>query len=261
MIHLIDETNNSEWADLCDLFYLGVEDDLSFYVEQSRKVGGSALVLGCSTGRVVNALAGSGKFTDGIDPSAAQIAKASNNIQEESRGKSNLIQDDLCDFEVNESNRYGIVVIPNYAFMSIISPDDQETFLKRINQILSNGGLLVLDMEVPDPSVMLCDPSILYHELDLDTQQDSSVTIYTQRDYDFFSQIGLLKIVAEHIDASGLVTKRTLHELGFRYTFRWEMFQLLKLCGFTSIRLFSDFNMESFDENSTKMVWVATNNN
>ena len=75
MIHLIDETNNSEWADLCDLFYLGVEDDLSFYVEQSRKVGGSALVLGCSTGRVVNALAGSGKFTDGIDPSAAQIAK------------------------------------------------------------------------------------------------------------------------------------------------------------------------------------------
>ena len=116
-------------------------------------------------------------------------------------------------------------------------------------------------MEVPDPSVMLCDPSILYHELDLDTQQDSSVTIYTQRDYDFFSQIGLLKIVAEHIDASGLVTKRTLHELGFRYTFRWEMFQLLKLCGFTSIQLFSDFNMESFDERSTKMVWVATNTN
>ena len=35
MIHLIDESNNSEWADLCDLFYMGVENDLSFYVEQS----------------------------------------------------------------------------------------------------------------------------------------------------------------------------------------------------------------------------------
>ena len=261
MIHLIDESNNSEWADLCDLFYLGVENDLSFYVEQSNKVGGSALVLGCSTGRVVNALVGSGKDTDGIDPSAVQIAKAAHNIQEGSRGKSNLIHGDLYDFELGESHPYGIVVIPNYGFMSITSPEDQETFLIGINQILSNGGLLVLDMEVPDPSVMLCDPSILYHELDLDAQQDSSVSIYTQRDYDFFSQIGLLKIVAEHIDASGLVTKRTLHELGFRYTFRWEMFQLLKLCGFTSIQLFSDFNMEYFDERSTKMVWVATNTN
>jgi hypothetical protein len=141
--------------------------------------------------------------------------------------------------------------------MSITQPEEQQKFLGQISRVLSTNGILILDMEVPDPSVMLCDPAVLYHERDLRSELDSRVTLYTQRDYDFHSQIGLLKVVAEHIDRTGLVTKRIFHDLEFRYTFRWEMYQLLKLCGFTSIELFSDFDRGSFDENSRKMIWVA----
>jgi hypothetical protein len=113
-------------------------------------------------------------------------------------------------------------------------------------------------MKVPDPDVILGDPATLYHLMDINNARDGGKLIfYHQRDYDDYEQIGDSKVEVEFVDSDGIVVQKVVHDLSFRYTFRWEMYHLLRICGFEILSLHGDFDGNDFDEKSDSMIWVA----
>ena len=258
MIHLVDESGSESWAEVCETLYLERRDDVSFYLDQSNRSGGPVLEIGCATGRITEILSDFGKDVYAIDPSAPQLEIARTKVNAlDNPGDVTFTLSTLDKPDISSGKKYGLAIVPCYGFMSITDPTEQQRFLHNIRRNLSPGGRLVIEMEVPDPGVMLGDPATLYHYRDVNLRDESSVVLYSQRDYEDHSQIGYVKAVAEFLDSTGLVTKKVVHDLEFRYTFRWEMHHLLRLCGFEVLSLYGDFDEGPFTEESDQMVWVA----
>ena len=258
MIHFIDEVGSAPWADLGEAYYLGERSDVSFYLDQSSQAGGSVLELGCSTGRITELLADFGKSIYAVDPSESQLNFARSKIGLLANSdRVTLVQSSLSDLDLDSSQKYGLAVVPCFAFMSLIDSDQQQQFLNIVRRQLSPGGRLVIDLAVPNLEVMLGDPSTMYHHMDLVTENGDKIVVYTQGDYEEYSQVGYLKVAADFLDQSGLVTRRVVHDLEFRYTFRWEMYHLLRACGFEILSLYGNFEEAPYIEESDRMIWVA----
>ena len=113
-------------------------------------------------------------------------------------------------------------------------------------------------MKVPDPDIIFGDPATLYHLMDIDNEQSGGkLVFYNQRAYDDYQQIGETKVIVEFVDGQGIVDQKVVHDLSFRYTFRWEMYHLLNNCGFEILSLLGDFHGNTFNEESDSMIWVA----
>nr|MCS5660186.1 class I SAM-dependent methyltransferase [Dehalococcoidia bacterium] len=225
MIHFIDEVGSAPWADLCEAYYLGERSDVSFYLDQSSQVGGSLLELGCSTGRITELLADFGKSVYAVDPSTSQLNFARAKIDLlANREQVTFTRSSLVDLNISNSQKFSLAVVPCFAFMSLIDAEQQQHFINTVRRQLSPGGRLIVDLAVPDLEFMLGDPSTMYHHKDLFTDDGNKIVIYTQVDYEEYSQIGYVKVAADFLDNSGLVTRRVVHDLEFRYTFRWEMY-------------------------------------
>ena len=94
--------------------------------------------------------------------------------------------------------------------------------------------------------------------MDVDNEEDGGkLVFYHQRYYDDYEQIVETKIVVEFVDAQGIVREKIVHDLSFRYTFRWEMYHLLRICGFEILSLQGDFDGNPFNAESERMIWVA----
>ena len=258
MIHFIDEVGSAPWADLCEAYYLGERSDVSFYLDQSSQVGGSLLELGCSTGRITEVLADFGKSVYAVDPSTSQLNFARAKIDLlANREQVTFTRSSLVDLNISNSQKFSLAVVPCFAFMSLIDAEQQQHFINTVRRQLSPGGRLIVDLAVPNLEFMLGDPSTMYHHKDLFTEDGNKIVIYMQGDYEEYSQIGYVKVAADFLDNSGLVTRRVVHDLVFRYTFRWEMYHLLRTCGFEILGLYGDFDEGPYTEGSDRMIWVA----
>ena len=142
--------------------------------------------------------------------------------------------------------------------MSILSSEKQQKFLSSVRSYLNSGGKLIVEMKVPDPDIIFGDPATLYHLMDIDNEQSGGkLVFYNQRAYDDYQQIGETKVIVEFVDGQGIVDQKVVHDLSFRYTFRWEMYHLLNNCGFEILSLLGDFHGNTFNEESDSMIWVA----
>ena len=221
-------------------------------------MGGSLLELGCSTGRITELLADFGKSVYAVDPSTSQLNFARAKIDLlANREQVTFTQSSLVDLNISNSQKFSLAVVPCFAFMSLIDAEQQQHFINTVRRQLSPGGRLIVDLAVPDLEFMLGDPSTMYHHKDLFTEDGNKIVIYTQGDYEEYSQIGYVKVAADFLDNSGLVTRRVVHDLEFRYTFRWEMYHLLRTCGFEILGLYGDFDEGPYTEGSDRMIWVA----
>ena len=127
-----------------------------------------------------------------------------------------------------------------------------------MRRVLKPGGNLIVEMNVPDQDVILGDPATLYHLMDVENKQDDGkLVFYHQRYYDDYEQIVETEIVVEFVDIQGIVQEKIVHDLFFRYTYRWEMYHLLRICGFEILSLQGDFDDNPFDADSDRMIWIA----
>ena len=127
------ELDYDKWADVYDLVYSYVKDDIKFFVEESKTCSGEILELGSGTGRVTIPVANAGCKITGIDFSPKMISLArekasglfpdSNNL--------NFIQQDMSDFDLHK--KFSKILIPFRGFQSLLSVQDQELTLSLIH--------------------------------------------------------------------------------------------------------------------------------
>ena len=236
MIHLVDNINDSVWSEVCTIIGRYKLDQISFYIKEFVSSSSSILILGCPT-----------------------------DIQKEITEKFenltflNFFNSEELEESLKDKQKYELIIIPFLAMMSVVDHREQEKILKILKNHILPSGKLVFDIETPDMQVMLCDPSTIFFEEQINIpEKPDSIMLHTQRDFEEYTQILHLKVFAEFLDSSGVVTCKIMHQIKSRYTFKWEMYNLLLLCGFDVIDIYGDHSKGDFTEESPNMVWVSS---
>jgi ubiquinone/menaquinone biosynthesis C-methylase UbiE len=239
------EDANSLFVRAYDAFYVGgapIGGDAAFYERLARETGGSVLELACGTGRIALALAEGFDIT-GVDISAGMLAVA--------RGKAagrpasvqarlTLIEQDMSQLKLGR--RFGFVFVPARSFQHLLTIDLQSKSLQAIHRHLDPAGRLVLHLFDPrldlliDASTTLPGLSGVHPETGL-----RYVGEVLRTDFDHLNQVrrDLWRYV--EVGPDGAVLAEDTREMALRWTYRWELHHLLKLCGFAVEAEYSDF--------------------
>ena len=247
-----------QWADVYDSVYAYVRDDIPFYVEAARRLGGPVLELGCGTGRVSIPIAEAGIDIVGLDSSSAMLDVARRKMRGmvQGNGHLRLVNADMADFSID--SRFNLVICPFRGFLSLLTVDDQSRALESVRRHLRAGGEFIFNIFVPDLDMLTQEGDVPYHFRDVtDPETGQRLVLWHQSKYDNHNQIIDARLIAEALDDEGTVARRFYRDFQLRYVHRWEMHHLLELCGFEVLALYGDFDKSPFDESSTEMVWVA----
>ena len=246
------------WADVYDLIYSYVKDDIPFYVEEARRSGEPVLDLGCGTGRVCIPIAKAGIDVVGLDISSAmlRVARCKSRCLVQGNGNLTLVEADMRDFSLNRL--FSLVIIPFRGFLSLLSVEDQVAMLLNVKRHLADDGRLIFNIFVPDLNMMVQEGDVAYHLRDVTHPKTGAITVlWHQSRYDNYNQIMDVRIIVEELDGVGTMMRRFYRDFPLRYAHRWEVFHLLRECGYEILDLYGDFDRSPFDETSTEMVWVA----
>jgi len=239
-----------------DLFYGDRDDDLQMYRDFALAAEGSVLELGCGTGRVLIPLALDGHYVTGLDESAAMVAVAQAKTDAANVGdRVTLVQGDIRDFDL--PSRFALAFIPINTFMHCYDIGQQLACLRCIRRHLQSGGQLIVDVYHPDLQALLeSDGRLVSEGTVLDPETGHAIQrLYTRR-LDLAAQTQHITFIIDEMDRSGTV-RRTLFPFRMRFVYRYEMELLLRMAGYSLEAVYGSYDLEPFDSNSEKMIFVA----
>lgn len=243
------------FAEVYDLFYADLDDDLDMYRGFAERTSGPILEIGSGTGRVALALAAAGHTVIGLEPSDAMRSIAQQKIAAAGLAdRATLVAGDMRRFTIDR--HFGLVIAPLNTFLHNLTLDDQLATLISIQKHLRPGGLLVLDCFNPDPAHAADDRRLLLQRTVIDPDTQQPATLWLARSTDWGQQLQEIVYVADRLEAQGRVQRATLIT-HFRFIFRHEMALLLKLGGFDLKDHYGSYNLDPFDGGSEKLIAVA----
>lgn len=242
-----------------DRYFVGVEGDVEFYVDEAREAESPVLEIGCGTGRILLPVARSGASVVGLEPAAPLLAvtrEKLSHLPAEVRQRVELVQGDMRDF--NLERRLRLVIIPYRTFQHLLSPVDQEQALACIRDHLEEDGRLVFNTF--EPLREMIEEGFrggLRKDTDfVDAETGHQVVVWYSRQFDPEVQVFEQELIFEEVDGSGHSLGRTFGRLALRYASRYEMQYLLELCGFEVEALYGDFQGTPYPGYG-EQVWVA----
>jgi SAM-dependent methyltransferase len=250
----MDTPEFDSFAAFYDLEYGHKDNDLDFYLDVAKEIGGPVLEIGIGTGRVAMDLAINGFKVVGIDNSPKMLNLAKKNIHQLEHDVTSNIElhcADMKDFSLEQ--KFPLAIIPFRAFLHNLTIEEQLTTLDNIKKHLTPDGVLVLDIFVPLYSVISQD---VWHdtiEQDEFAQTDSGISVDIKVEHKAAEQ--LLKIENTYVNSKDQSTHSAT--MTYRYIFRYEMEALLRCAGFTVTDVYGGFDNEPYDFKSGIMVFVA----
>lgn len=236
-----------EAADIYDLQYEAYRDDIPFYQQLAADEGGPVLELGSGTGRLTGTLMRAGNDVTGVELSAAMLERA----RESGVDGARLLQGDmrrLAELDLEPAS-FRLVLAPFNVLMHLFTLDDQDAALSGAFSLLEPGGLLALDLYVPDfgPSEVLRAVPEWSHVAGAGGQ------VLLLQEHDRLNQVITSRYQIDSVTQEGLVRRR-LVTLRQRYWLRFEIERALRTAGFSQIRLAGGFDRSRFTEKSAQMV-------
>ncbi|WP_179953965.1 class I SAM-dependent methyltransferase [Denitrobaculum tricleocarpae] len=242
------EDADSLFVEAYDAFYRAdlpqISDDTSFYAGLAEETGGPLLELACGTGRITLPLAEAGLEIAGADLSEGMLKVArtkSEALTEAARAQLRLIHQDMTALKLDE--RFKLALIPFRSFQHLLTREQQWQALEGIRNQLMPGGRLALHLFDPRFDFLI--------DEEVPTPGHSGVHPVTGRQYigeilrtcfDHLAQVRRDVWRYAELGEDGEVLREATREMALRWTYRWELHYLLKLCGFAVEAEYSDFN-------------------
>jgi ubiquinone/menaquinone biosynthesis C-methylase UbiE len=227
-----------------DAFYVAgapIGGDIAFYERLACETGGGVLELACGTGRIALALAETGLEITGVDISEGMLSVARHKVAARAlKQHLTLIHQDMS--QLNLGRRFGFVFVPARSFQHLLTIDLQRQALEAFHRHLEPTGRLVLHLF--DPRLdLLIDPNITQSELSgthPETGRRYKGEVLRTR-FDHLNQVRHDLWHYTEIGPNGEMLAQDTREMALRWTYRWELYHLLRLCGLAVEAEYSDF--------------------
>ncbi|MGB0993327.1 MAG: class I SAM-dependent methyltransferase [Akkermansiaceae bacterium] len=233
-------------ATLHDAFWQGFDEELPLLETFLARHPGTALELGCGSGRLLLDLLGKGYLMEGLDNSPEMLA-----ICQESAEKSDLSpvlhQADMADFQTGAT--YSAIVIPAFT-LQLLDYQKVSTLLETTQRHLHPGGGLYLTTFIPWAEItgeLEEGEEFLDHETYL--PDGSSAKCHTTFQIDRLSQ----RLTREHryemLDTDGNPTDSSTSTHHLTWFWPRELTNLLTAAGYQIDQTIQDFNPAEHNEN------------
>lgn len=206
-------------------------DDIAFYLERAKALGGAVLDLGCGTGRVCVPLAESGSETWALDLSEEmleQLRVKMARLSAPARGRLHVVHASMAGFDLGR--KFELIIAPYRAFQALSERSEQEACLESVMSHVSDRGRFI--MHVFKPKGVLDESWVQPESFDwsvVDPRTGRTVSRYERR-----RRIDLERQVL-HVDLIYRVegsTRDIVEPLAISYFFEEQMRALLRRHGF-----------------------------
>jgi SAM-dependent methyltransferase len=245
-------------TDLYDLMHEDVIDDARFLAEFVQTLGDAprVLELGCGSGRLMEPMLEAGAQVTGVDPEPAMLRAAA--VRLAAYGdRLRLVPGDMRTVRLAE--RFDLVVVGLNTFMHLLSSRDQITALERAHALLRPGGLLLLDLANPHMVLRDVPAGVQQHRFTKQAGEPPRlVTLWSVTYPAPAEQLVQTLLYFDEVPQDQPQLQRTLFEVVLRLLYRYEMELLLARTGFALRQIFGDYESSPYDDDSERMVVVAS---
>lgn len=238
-----------------DADYGPFDDDLPFYRELARRVGGPVLEAMCGSGRLLLPLARAGVSLAGVDISSAMLKLARERLS--AAGLSARVE--LLEADIRERvprGPFGLAIVAINSFMHLAGAADQLAALRQIHAVLRPGGLLAIDLFNPDPRVLAEQRGALALDKVFTMADGTRVQKFVAQHVDMAAQLSHVTFIYDELDAEGHVRRGTL-PFTMRWLYRYELEHLLARAGFALDGLYGSYELDDYNAESELLLVVA----
>ncbi|MDD3814987.1 MAG: methyltransferase domain-containing protein [Desulfocapsaceae bacterium] len=239
----------------CQFYDMEMTDfhaDLPFYLERIKGPD-TVLELGCGTGRLCRQLAASGADITAIDLSLsmlhlAKLKAAATNIS--------YVCMDMTELAL--SRKFDTVIIPYHTLNLLVTADKIIKCLKQIRTVLKKDGRLLLQLFIPDQTIMDLGTKKLFQFQILEQAGGGKIIKETRRSYTR-EQLTLEERYRVRPLQAGATNEDLSHTL-YLAAFPEEKWQaLLRDSGFTIHQQFSGYKFAPFKPGNSSCLFIEAN--
>lgn len=233
-------------ADIYD-YYVKVDFDISFFLNETEGFKGEILELMCGTGRVSIPLLDSGRQLTCVDYSKAMLGSFEQKIKNKNYSVE-LVHADVVNLNLNK--KFGLVILPFHSFAEILSSDSQIKALQSISSHLEIGGVFILTLQNPKTRLKMADGiSRVIGKFPLEDGGQMIVSSLNR-------YIGSENIVTgfqlyELFDSTNTCVEKRNLELNFKPISDSELREMIKSAGMEIVEIFGDYTYGMFDEDTS----------
>ena len=252
-----DERSADPYARIADLYeaeHRSLTADLNLYRALAARAGGPVLELGCGSGRVAIALAEAGHDVHGIDMSETMLAIASRLLCE----RRLPVTLTLGDMRRHGSHQeFGLVFCALNGLLHLQSADEVRDTIVAAYNALRPGGLLAFDIVNPSPALLAMRDGVVRRQSTFAGPGDAEITHFVSWDVDPDAHTIETAHFYDWLSEDGSVRRRTA-SFRLRYLERDETEVALWAAGFHSVELYGSAQLDPFEADSDRMIFVAT---
>lgn len=231
-------------ADIYDFSYGDFTDDVDFYENLARAVGGPVLELGVGSGRVAIPLAESAYEVVGIDASASMLERARQRLAGTRLGKGrlDLVAADMTAFALDR--RFGLVFVAADTFQHLLTTKEQAACVSCVARHLAPGG--VFAMSARSPSSVSWEEGdgwapLLLHWTRTDPATGDLVMKLCAEQPDPARMVRKLTYVYDRVHEGSV--RRSVFVTELRYSTEDEIRLLLQQCGLHVTHVYGDYDL------------------
>jgi SAM-dependent methyltransferase len=237
------------FARFYDLIYDKIRSgtDSNYFLNKIENTKGKILEVGVGTGRFFIESLKKGADIYGIDISHAMIDVLKSKL--ESRHHYRIKIADICDFK--QEQKYDLILAPFRVFGHLLSIEDQLKALNNINDLLSDKGLFIFDLYVPDPNIIhngITDLVDFKEEYAPGKKVQRKINMHS----DIVHQISHVEFELKWDENKQIKTETWKTEI--RYFFHYELIHLIERSKLHLEDIFGDYNENPLQTGSKEFV-------
>jgi len=229
-------------------------EDIDYYLELARTVGGRVLEYGCGNGRIALPLAHAGVEVTGVDLSAPMLADLRARLRRAGPEVGSRVVVRRGDMRrLALGRRFELVLCTFNTFLHLYTRTDVERFLARVRAHLAPRGRFVFDVSVPMAEELARDPARVFRAPRFRHGGTGELVRYGEQfRYDPLTQVQLVDMIFEPV---GAPARRWVTPLAHRQFFPQELEALLHYNGFDVLLQHADHESKPPDVETTTLIY------
>jgi len=236
-------------GELYDAAHWWKTNDIEFIADFADEFGSPILELAAGTGRLALPILERGYTYTGIELSR-NFVKCAQTKTKRFKSRANFIEGDIRNFELEQ--QFQFIFIGFNSILHLLTNNDIKSFLKCVHAHLTDNGVFLIDLFVPDPFFLYRDKQ-KYYVMDFDDTNGDHCIVSETNDYDNESQVNHIHW---YFNTEGK-NEPEEYQFDMHIIFPDTMDRLLSEAGFAIKEKYGDYDKTSFGPESNLQIYLC----